>query len=128
MELYRDVLVQPPLSPPGIVFPIVWAILYALMGIGAARIWNAPASVDRSRGLVLFFVQLAFNFFWSILFFRFQRYGLALLWLLVMWGLILAMILRFRKVDLMAARLQIPCLLWVSFAAYLNLGVWLLNP
>ena len=126
-RLYQDRFVQPPLSPPGIVFPIVWGILFLLMGAGAARIFRAPASPDRSLGLLLFFVQLAFNFFWSILFFNFQRFGLAFFWLLALWGLILWMILAFRRVDPLAAKLQIPYLLWVSFAGYLNLGVWILN-
>ncbi len=118
---------QPPLSPPGFVFPIVWVILYALMGIGAARIYEAPDSGERSRGLFLFFLQLAFNFFWSILFFNLRAFGPALLWLIVLWILILGMILTFGKVDKRAALLQIPYLLWVSFAAYLNYGVWRLS-
>ena len=126
-KLYTETVVKPPLSPPSIVFPIVWAILFVLMGIGAARIYAAPASNARSRSLLLFFVQLAFNFFWSILFFNLQRYGLALLWLLVLWGLILWMILSFRRVDPLAAWLQLPYLLWVTFAAYLNYGVFHLN-
>ena len=120
-------LQKPPLSPPGIVFPIVWGILYALMGIGAARIYLAPESRERTRSLLLYFVQLMFNFFWSIIFFNFQRFGFALIWLLVLWVLILRMILAFRRVDKTAALLQIPYLLWVTFAAYLNFGVWRLN-
>ena len=126
-KLYTETVVKPPLSPPSIVFPIVWAILFVLMGIGAARIYAAPASNARSCSLLLFFVQLAFNFFWSILFFNLQRYGLALLWLLVLWGLILCMSLSFRRVDPLAAWLQLPYLLWVTFAAYLNYGVFHLN-
>ena len=124
---YNETVVQPVLSPPSIVFPIVWAILFALMGIGAARIYTAPISYPRSRSLLLFFVQLAFNFFWSILFFNLQNFGLALLWLLALWLLILWMILSFHSVDPLAARLQIPYLLWVTFAAYLNYGVFRLN-
>ena len=68
-----------------------------------------------------------FNFFWSIIFFNLQAFGFALLWLLVLWGLILLMILSFRKTDAPAAWLQVPYLLWVTFAAYLNFGVWMLN-
>lgn len=127
IRTYQKTIVQPPLSPPGTVFPIVWGGLFALMGIGAARIWASPPSAARSRSLRLFGIQLAFNFFWSILFFNLQQFGLALVWLAALWGLILWMILTFRRVDKWAARLQIPYLLWVSFAAYLNLGVWLLN-
>ena len=126
-EIYNSTIVKPPLSPPAIVFPIVWAILYALMGIGAARVWMAPLSPARTRSLRLFLLQLAFNFFWSILFFNFQAFGLAFFWLAVLWILILRMILSFYEVDRLAAWLQLPYLLWVLFAAYLNFGVWKLN-
>ena len=126
-KLYNATIEQPPLSTPSIVFQIVWSILFALMGISAARIYLAPASNARSRSLLLFFVQLAFNFFWSIIFFNLQAFGFAFLWLIALWVLILLMILSFRKVDKPAAWLQMPYLLWVTFAAYLNLGVWMLN-
>ena len=127
VKVYEQTVTQPPLSPPGWVFPIVWAILFALMGVGAARIYLAPASNNRSRGLLLFLVQLAFNFLWSIVFFNLQAYFFALVWLLALWALILWMILAFRRVDKPAAWLQVPYLLWVTFAGYLNLGVALLN-
>ena len=126
-ELYSQTIAKPPLSPPSIVFPIVWGILFLLMGIGAARIYLSPASAERSMSLHIFLVQLGFNFFWSIIFFNFQRFGLAFGWLLILWGLILWMIFSFRKVDPLAALLQIPYFLWVTFAAYLNFGVWMLN-
>ena len=127
VKIYNAAVKQPPLSPPSIVFPIVWGILFILMGMGAARIYLSTASKARSRSLLLFLVQFAFNFFWSIIFFNLQAFGFAFLWLIVLWVLILLMILSFRKVDKPAAWLQIPYLLWVSFAAYLNFGVWLLN-
>lgn len=126
-ELYSQTIAKPPLSPPAIVFPIVWGILFVLMGIGAARVWLTPPSGDRTTALRIFLLQLAFNFFWSILFFNFQAFGFALIWLLLLWGLILWMIFAFRKVDSLAAWMQVPYLLWVTFAAYLNLGVWRLN-
>lgn len=126
-DVYAQTIVQPPLSPPGWVFPIVWTILYALMGIGAARIYLAPPSQERSRGLNLFIAQLVVNFFWSPIFFNAQAYGFAFVWLLLLWSLVLWMILTFRKVDSLAAKLQIPYLIWLTFAAYLNFGVWLLN-
>lgn len=127
VRTYQETIVQPPLSTPGMVFPIVWGILFALMGIGAARIYASPPSPARSRSLGLFVIQLAFNFFWSILFFNLQLFGLAFFWLAALWGLILWMIRSFRKVDSLAALLQIPYLLWVTFAGYLNAGVWFLN-
>ena len=125
--MYAQTIVEPPLSPPGWVFPVVWTLLYALMGTGAARIYLAPPSKARSLGLNLFIVQLVVNFFWSPIFFNLQIFGLAFFWLLLLWGLVLWMILAFRKVDPLAAKLQIPYLLWLTFAAYLNLGVWYLN-
>ncbi len=126
-KAYSESIIQPPLSPPALVFPIVWGILFALMGIGAARIYLAPPSRERTNSLRIFLLQLAFNFFWSILFFNLQAFGAALVWLLILWGLILWMIVTFRKVEPLAAWMQIPYLLWVTFAAYLNYGVWILN-
>ena len=127
VALYNQTVVQPPLSPPAVVFPIVWAILYALMGIGAARVYLTPASNARSRGLLLWLVQLAFNFLWSIVFFNLQAYAFAFFWLIALWLLILWMTVTFYQVDKLAALLQIPYLLWVAFAGYLNFGVWILN-
>lgn len=126
-QIYAQTIVKPPLSPPGWLFPLVWTALYALMGISAARVYLAPPSKMRSLGLNLFVLQLAVNFFWSPIFFNLQAFGFAFLWLLLLWGLVLWMILSFRKVDPLAAKLQIPYLLWLTFAAYLNLGVWYLN-
>ena len=124
---FSQPVLQPPLSPPAAVFPIVWGILYALMGISAARIWLTPQSAERSRGLNLFIAQLIVNFFWSLIFFNAQAYGFALLWLILLLVLVVAMVLTFTKTDKAAALLQIPYLLWLFFAAYLNWGVWQLN-
>ena len=127
-KLFEQTANKPALTPPGIVFPIVWGILYALMGFSAARIYLSGASVCRSRGLNLYVTQLVFNFFWSLIFFNARVYGFALLWLVLLWLLVLAMILTFHKSDPLAGLLQIPYLLWITFAAYLNWGVWQLNP
>ena len=127
MKAYESAIIQPPLSPPAWLFPIVWTILYALMGIGAARVYGAPISPERSKGMNLFVVQLIVNFFWSLIFFNAQAYGFALIWLLLLWTLVLWMIVEFSKVDKLAALIQIPYLLWLAFAAYLNWGVWNLN-
>lgn len=127
-NIYAQTITKPPLSPPGWVFPLVWTILFALMGIGAARIEQAPSSKARSLGLNLFVAQLIVNFFWSPIFFNLQAFGLAFLWLVLLWVLVFAMILVFRRVDPLAAKLQIPYLIWLTFAAYLNLGVRYLNP
>ena len=127
MKLYSETVVQPPLSPPMWVFPVVWSILFLLLGYGAARIYLAPESRVRSRGLNLFVAQLIVNFFWSLIFFNAQAFGLAFVWLLLLWVLVLLMILVFRKVDPVAAWAQVPYLLWLTFAAYLSGGVWYLN-
>lgn len=127
VRIYTDSIAQPPLSPPPLVFPVVWTILYALMGIGAARVALTADTLERRHELWIFGLQLAMNFFWSILFFRFQMFGLALIWLAALWGVILWMITVFARVEPWAARLQIPYLVWVAFAGYLNLGVWILN-
>ena len=128
MENFSQTVIQPPLSPPGWLFPVVWTILYGLMGISAARIWLSPPSDNRSRGLNRFLAQLIVNFFWSPIFFNTGAYGFALLWLLLLWVLVVLMIRSFRKADKTAAQLQIPYLIWLTFAAYLNWGVWQLNP
>lgn len=126
-KAFSETVNQPPLSPPMFLFPIVWGILYALMGFGAAKISLSPASKDRSTALNVFVFQLAVNFIWSLVFFNLQSYGLAFGVLLFLWVLIVVMIFAFHCVSPLAAWLQIPYLLWVTFAAYLNLGVWLLN-
>ena len=127
MMVFEETVRQPPLSPPAILFPIVWTVLYALMGFSAARVYLSAQSTERKQGLNLYVTQLIVNFFWSLIFFNAQAYGFAFLWLLLLWGLVFAMILTFRKVDPIAAKLQIPYLLWLTFAAYLNFGIWMLN-
>ena len=126
-EIYSTTMVRPPLSPPGWIFPVVWTVLYGLMGIGAAMISQNPGGKQRDRALNIFVAQLIVNFFWSLIFFNAQAYGFAFLWILLLWVLILWMIIAFCRVDKTAALLQIPYLIWVSFAAYLNYGVWQLN-
>lgn len=127
MEGFQEAVLQPPLSPPAFLFPVVWTILYVLMGIGVARVWLSEPSELRSRGIRLFVVQLIVNFFWSLIFFNARSFALAFLWLLLLWGLVVWMILTFRKVDPKGAWLQLPYLLWLTFAAYLSAGVWILN-
>ena len=127
VQLYGEAIQKPPIAPPAVVFPIVWSILYALMGIGAARVSLAPPSRAQTQSLRIFLLQLAVNFFWSILFFNLQAFGFAFFWLVLLWVLILLMILFFRRVDPVAALLQVPYLLWVTFAGYLNFAVWMLN-
>lgn len=124
---FENTVDQPPLSPPGFIFPIVWTILYALMGIGAAMVSMTNDSKGRSRGLNLFIVQLAMNFLWTPVFFCLQAFGIAFFWLLGLLGVVVWMTLEFRKTNKLAALLQIPYILWLCFAAYLNYGVWMLS-
>ena len=125
--LYGSTIRKPPLSPPAAVFPVAWTILYALMGVGAARIYRLPLSAERTGALRLFLIQLAVNFAWSVIFFNYQAFGLAFFWLILLFALLVRMILVFRDLDPTAAWLQLPYLLWVFFAGYLNYGVWALN-
>ena len=128
MESFQESVNQSALTPPGIVFPIVWTVLYTLMGISSARIYLAMPSEERTKGLTVYIFQLIFNFFWSLFFFNMRAFGFSLLWILALWALIGLMIISFRKVDPLAALLQIPYFLWVTFAAYLTYTVWRLNP
>lgn len=128
VKLYGSAIHTPPLSPPASVFPIAWTILYALMGVSAARIWLLPGSAARRAALRVYLLQLAVNFFWSLWFFNLQAFGFAFFWLVLLCALIVRMLLAFRELDAPAGWLQLPYLLWVFFAGYLNYGVWMLNP
>lgn len=117
---------KPALSPPSYIFPIVWTILYILMGISSYIIYssNDPA---KSKALRTYGLQLFFNFFWSIIFFGLSQYLLAFLWLIVLIFLIIVMIKQFYAISPIAAYLQIPYLVWCIFAAYLNWTVFIMN-
>ncbi len=119
-------LIKPPLSPPAVLFPIVWFILYTLMGISAYIIYRSDNDY-KYLALTIYVVQLVFNFFWSIIYFNLQNPLFAFVWLVMLWLLIIAMIITFAKIDKAAALLQIPYLLWVTFAGYLNLALYILN-
>ena len=125
MEAYASIP-KSKLSPPGAVFPVVWSALYILMGISAARIYLAHDS-RREKALALYGFQLVVNFLWSIFFFRFQAYGVSFFWLLFLWVLVFLMIRKFFLIDRPAAWLQIPYLIWLTFAAYLSCEVWIFN-
>ena len=127
MDSYRT-LNQPPLSPPGWIFPIVWSILYLLMGYASYRVLVSGANqAEIRKALRLYGIQLFLNFLWPILFFGFGMYFAAFLLLLVLWVFIYLTMYRFGTIDDTAENLLIPYLLWVTFAGYLNLGVALLN-
>lgn len=121
-------LIQPPLSPPGWVFPIVWTILYLLMGYASYRIYTSGRSKESiQKALILYGIQLFLNFLWPILFFGLQWRLTAFFLLIALWIAILLTIRAFSNIDERAGDLLLPYLLWVTFAGYLNLGVFLLN-
>ena len=121
-------LIRPPLSPPGWVFPVVWTVLYLLMGYASYRVAVKGAEETQTRqALLIYGAQLVLNFLWSILFFGLQLRLTAFFLLIGLWLLIFLTIRLFSKIDEKAADLLLPYILWVSFAAYLNLGTFLLN-
>ena len=125
VSLYEQ-LKQPPFSPPGFLFPIVWSILYLLMGISCYLILTT-SSPFRPAALFLYSIQLFLNFLWAPVFFNLKSPLLAFLILILLWISAFQMIRIFYKINPIAAWLQLPYLLWLSFAAYLNLSVILLN-
>lgn len=127
MEIYINDVVKPPLSPPpGAVFPIVWSVLFVLMGISAYMVYMT-ISPYRRRALTLYIAQLIFNFFWMIIFFNARNYVFAFIWLAVLWLMVFFMIRSMRLVKPAAGNLQIPYLVWLTFAGYLNFAIILLN-
>ena len=127
METFNQIT-KPPLSPPAILFPIVWSILYTLMGIASYLIVVSDADKTlKDNALTSYGLQLIVNFFWSIFFFNFGWYLFSFLWLVLLWVLILNCIFLFYGINKTAAYLMIPYLLWVTFDGYLNLENYFLN-
>lgn len=121
-------LEQPPLSPPGWLFPVVWTILFVLMGIASYLVVMSGTSLeDKARALKYYGLQLIFNFFWSILFFNFDLYYFSFVWILLLLALIITTTVLFYKIDRRTIFLLLPYILWVAFASYLNLGIAILN-
>ena len=141
------VLNKPPLSPPAWLFPVAWTILYTLMGISSYLIYvseekkqknrnskvnslngkRESENTEREQALTTYGYQLIVNFLWPVFFFNFQWYFFSFLWLAFLWILVAKMILEFGQISKAAAFMNVPYLLWLSFAGYLNLGIWLLN-
>lgn len=127
MAGYRE-LIRPPLSPPGWVFPVVWTVLYLLMGWASFRVSEANAPKDAKRqSLGIYGLQLLVNLLWSPVFFRLELRLAAFVILLVLWLLVCLTIHRFSAIDEKAGDLLLPYLLWITFAGYLNLGAYILN-
>ena len=127
MDAYEN-MNKPPLSPPAWVFSVAWTILYVIMGLASYFIYVSGANkIDKSMALTLYAIQLAMNFMWSIIFFVWGTYLLAFIWLFMMWWIVLVCAFRFFAINKTAAYLLIPYILWLSFAAYLNLGSYVVN-
>ena len=118
---------KPPLSPPGWLFPVVWSILYILMGISSYLITESGKPARSKTALTVYGVQLFFNFMWSIIFFNFEAYLFAFIWLLALLALVIINAILFYRIDRRAGLLFIPYILWILFAGYLNFGIFLLN-
>ena len=125
---FFDKFTPPPLLPPAVVFPVVWVILYAFMGISAYLVYSSDGSDEaKKRALRIYAAQLAVNFSWSIVFFRFEELWGAAGVIILLLVLVILMILSFKKVSPLAAALNIPYLLWVLFASYLNIATAVIN-
>jgi benzodiazapine receptor len=120
-------LQQPSFNPPNWVFGPVWTTLYLIMGISLYRIWILPVSAERNFAIVVFFGQMILNFFWSLIFFRWHLIGAALAEIILMWVMIATMIHLFKKLDKVAGIMNVPYLLWVTFASVLNAAYFVLN-
>ena len=121
-----DSVIKPPLTPPAWLFPLCWTVLYVLMGVAS---YLVAVSDDDLRGnaLVFYGVQLILNFFWPLLFFNLAAYLFSFIWLVILWTIILATMLKFYKISERAGDLMLPYILWVTFAGYLNFGIYMLN-
>ena len=121
-----SILNKPAFSPPGFIFPVVWTILYILMGASSYIVYFSNSS-NKSKALLLYCIQLFFNFCCSIIFFGLDLFLFAFIWLIALIFIIIIMIRQFLIVNPLSAYLQIPYLIWCIFAAYLNFSIFLLN-
>lgn len=122
-EFYQG-LIKPPLAPPNWLFPIAWSILYLLMGISYYKI------IDKSDDVIvrqIYRIQLFFNLVWPVIFFLFELLLLSSIWIVCLGVLVMIMIYMFYKIDSKAGLLQIPYLIWILFATYLNISIFILN-
>jgi len=119
---------KPPLSPPAWLFPVVWTILYILMGISSYLIIQSDAEEGKvDDALRIYMYQLIVNFLWPTFFFNLQWYLFSFLWLVLLWIFVLYMIVKFVGISKLVAILNIPYLIWLTFAGYLNFAIWLIN-
>ena len=124
-DVYKT-LNKPPLSPPGIIFPIVWTILFILMGISIYRVMMTN-SKNKNESRLIYFIQLIVNALWTPIFFGLKSYFLGFLWVLMLILLVVVMVIQFYKIDKLSAYLNIPYIIWLLFASYLSFGIYVLN-
>lgn len=117
---------KPALAPPAFVFPVAWTVLYALMGVSSCIVYRLDNPL-RKNALAVFYIGLVFNFFWSMIFFLLNDFMFAFVWLVFLWVIIIFTIIYFYRINKTSAYLLIPYLLWVTFAGYLNLAIYLIN-
>ncbi|MEE3332651.1 MAG: TspO/MBR family protein [Ruminococcus sp.] len=124
-----DNAAKPPLTPPSWLFPIVWTILFLLMGISSYIIFTShDCDPDlKNTALTIYAAQLVINFFWPVIFFNLSAYLLAFIWIVLLLVMIIVMYRLFYRINKLSAYLQIPYLIWVSFATYLTFGVFIVN-
>lgn len=124
MEVY-DTIYRPPLAPPAWLFPVAWTILYTLMGIAAYLVYESDNadSMEKRKALILYALQLVVNFLWPVIFFNMKMYLFAFVWILLLWYLVYYTYKSFKEINRAAGLLLVPYLVWLTFAAYLNLAI-----
>ena len=124
MDTFKDL--SKPINVPGVLFPIVWSILYLLMSISCYLIVQSNDK-DKKEGIILYAIQLVINSLWTLIFFGFGAYLLSFIWIIILLIVVIIMLAKFYNINKIAMYISIPYVLWLLFAAYLNLGIYLLN-
>lgn len=119
-------IIKPSFAPPGILFPIVWTILYILMGISSYLV-SISNHYLKDKSLIIYYIQLIINLLWSFFFFTFKLYLFSFIWIILLIIIVIIMIIMFYKINKLSAYLQIPYLIWIIFASILNFSIYLLN-
>lgn len=125
MNIYKEII-RPKFSPPSIAFPIVWTILYILMSISFYLVLKS-SNTDQKSSLKIYFFQLIINSTWTLIFFGFRNYLLGIIWIILLIVLVITMIVNFYQKNKLSGLLQIPYLIWLLIALYLNIGIYVLN-
>ncbi len=119
-KLYEQ-LIKPEFSPPRIIFPIAWSIIYILLGIS-----NYLTSKNKEANII-YYISLAINLIWPIIFFNYKEYLIALIWIILLLIFVIIMTIKYFKINKLSGLLQIPYILWILYATYLNYNIFILN-